>query len=287
MGGIKMAELLKGKEVTDKLNASLKERSEALREKGVTPVLAIVRLGERPDDMAYEKGALARAEKTGVAVKQFIFDADMTQEALLDEIDRINKDDSIHGVLMFRPLPSQIDDETVRNALDPGKDVDGITDGSMAGIYSGSDKGFPPCTAEACMEILHHYGIDVKGKNVAVIGRSQVIGKPVSMMLIKENATVTVCHTKTENMADICRKMDIIIAAAGHINTVTGDYLSPGQTVIDVAINFDDEGKMCGDVNFDEAEPVVDRITPVPGGVGAVTTSMLMKHVIQAAESRA
>ena len=282
-----MAELLKGKEVTDKLNASLKERSEALREKGVTPVLAIVRLGERPDDMAYEKGALARAEKTGVAVKQFIFDADMTQEALLDEIDRINKDDSIHGVLMFRPLPSQIDDETVRNALDPGKDVDGITDGSMAGIYSGSDKGFPPCTAEACMEILHHYGIDVKGKNVAVIGRSQVIGKPVSMMLIKENATVTVCHTKTENMADICRKMDIIIAAAGHINTVTGDYLSPGQTVIDVAINFDDEGKMCGDVNFDEAEPVVDRITPVPGGVGAVTTSMLMKHVIQAAESRA
>ena len=279
-----MAELLKGKEVTDKLNASLKERSEALREKGVTPVLAIVRLGERPDDMAYEKGALARAEKTGVAVKQFIFDADMTQEALLDEIDRINKDDSIHGVLMFRPLPSQIDDETVRNALDPGKDVDGITDGSMAGIYSGSDKGFPPCTAEACMEILHHYGIDVKGKNVAVIGRSQVIGKPVSMMLIKENATVTVCHTKTENMADICRKMDIIIAAAGHINTVTGDYLSPGQTVIDVAINFDDEGKMCGDVNFDEAEPVVDRITPVPGGVGAVTTSMLMKHVIQAAE---
>lgn len=282
-----MAELLKGKEVTDKLNASLKERSEALREKGVTPVLAIVRLGERPDDMAYEKGALARAEKTGVAVKQFIFDADMNQEALLNEIDRINKDDSIHGVLMFRPLPSQIDDETVRNALDPKKDVDGITDGSMAGIYSGSDKGFPPCTAEACMEILHHYNIDVKGKNVAVIGRSQVIGKPVSMMLIKENATVTVCHTKTENMADICRKMDIIIAAAGHINTVTGDFLSPGQTVIDVAINFDDEGNMRGDVNFDEAEPVVGCITPVPGGVGAVTTSMLMKHVIQAAEGSA
>ena len=282
-----MAELLKGKEVTDKLNVSLKERSEALREKGVTPVLAIVRLGERPDDMAYEKGALARAEKTGVAVKQFIFDADMNQEALLNEIDRINKDDSIHGVLMFRPLPSQIDDETVRNALDPKKDVDGITDGSMAGIYSGSDKGFPPCTAEACMEILHHYNIDVKGKNVAVIGRSQVIGKPVSMMLIKENATVTVCHTKTENMADICRKMDIIIAAAGHINTVTGDFLSPGQTVIDVAINFDDEGNMRGDVNFDEAEPVVGCITPVPGGVGAVTTSMLMKHVIQAAEGSA
>ena len=279
-----MANLLKGKEVVDKLNDELLARSEKLSAAGNAPTLGILRLGERPDDMAYERGALKRAEKTGVTVKQFIFDEGMSQDELIAEIEKINKDDSIHGLLMFRPLPSHIDDDAVRNVLAPEKDVDGITDGSMAGVYSGEDKGFPPCTAEACIEILDHYGIDVKGKNVAVIGRSQVIGKPVSMMLIKKNATVTVCHTKTENMASICKDKDVIIAAAGHKGTVTADFLSPGQTVIDVAINFDDEGNMCGDVDFAAAEPVVQAITPVPGGVGAVTTSMLMKHVIEAAE---
>ena len=279
-----MATLLKGKEVIDKLNEELLSRSDSLKEKGVTPTLGIVRLGERPDDMAYERGALKRAEKTGVSVKQFVFDADMTQDELIRQIDKINDDSEVHGVLMFRPLPSQIDDEAVRNELAPEKDVDGITDGSMAGVYSGSGQGYPPCTAEACIQILDHYGIDLKGKNVAVIGRSQVIGKPVTMMLIRKNATVTVCHTKTKDMAGICRNKDIIIAAAGHIGTVTEDFLSPGQVVIDVAINFDDEGKMCGDVDFDAAEPIIDAVTPVPGGVGTVTTSMLMKHVIEAAE---
>lgn len=281
-----MATLLKGKEVVDKLNEELAKRSEDLKTSGITPTLGIVRLGERPDDLAYERGALKRAEKTGVAVKQFIFEEDMSQDELLAEIDKINKDDEISGVLMFLPLPSQIDDEAVRNALAPEKDVDGITDGSMAGVYSGDDKGYPPCTAEACIQILDHYNIDLKGKNVAVIGRSQVIGKPVSMMLIKRNATVTICHTKTVDMADICKDKDIIIAAAGHIDTVTEDFLSPQQIVVDVAINFDDEGNMCGDVDFAAAEPVVDAITPVPGGVGTVTTSMLMKHVIEAAEKK-
>ena len=279
-----MAKILKGKEVIDSLDEELRERSKALEEGGVTPTLGIVRLGERPDDMAYERGALKRAENTGVSVQQFVFDQDMTQDELLDEIDKINNDDSIHGVLMFRPLPPQIDDETVRNALAPEKDVDGITDMSMAGVYAGSDTGFPPCTAEACIQILDYYDVDLKGKNVAVIGRSQVIGKPVAMMLIGKNATVTVCHTKTQDMADICQDKDIIIAAAGHQGTVTEDFLRPEQTVIDVAINFDDEGKMCGDVDFPAAENIVDAITPVPGGVGTVTTSMLMKHVIEAAE---
>jgi methylenetetrahydrofolate dehydrogenase (NADP+)/methenyltetrahydrofolate cyclohydrolase len=279
-----MAKILKGKEVIDSLNEELRERSKVLNEEGITPTLGIVRLGERPDDMAYERGALKRAENTGVNVQQFVFDKDMSQDDLLDEIDKINNDDSIHGVLMFRPLPPQIDDETVRNALAPEKDVDGITDMSMAGVYSGSDTGFPPCTAEACIQILDYYDVDLKGKNVAVIGRSQVIGKPVAMMLIGKNATVTVCHTKTEDMADICHNKDIIIAAAGHQGTVTEDFLSPDQTVIDVAINFDDEGNMCGDVDFPAAENIVDAITPVPGGVGTVTTSMLIKHVIEAAE---
>lgn len=281
-----MAIILKGKEVVDKLNDELLTRSGALKEKGITPTLGIIRLGEKPDDLAYERGAIKRAEKTGVAVKQFIFDADITQDELIAEIDKINKNPEISGVLMFRPLPGQIDDEAVRNELAPEKDVDGITDSSMAGVYSGDGNGYPPCTAEACIQILDHYGIDPRGKNVAVIGRSQVIGKPVSMMLMQKNATVTVCHTKTNDMAGICRDKDIIIAAAGHIGTVTEEFLSPGQIVIDVAINFDDDGNMCGDVEFDSAEPVVQAITPVPGGVGTVTTSMLMKHVIEAAEKR-
>jgi methylenetetrahydrofolate dehydrogenase (NADP+)/methenyltetrahydrofolate cyclohydrolase len=281
-----MAIILKGKEVVDKLNDELLTRSGALKEKGITPTLGIIRLGEKPDDLAYERGAIKRAEKTGVAVEQFIFDADITQDELIAEIDKINKNPEISGVLMFRPLPGQIDDDAVRNELAHEKDVDGITDSSMAGVYSGDGNGYPPCTAEACIQILDHYGIDPRGKNVAVIGRSQVIGKPVSMMLMQKNATVTVCHTKTNDMAGICRDKDIIIAAAGHIGTVTEEFLSPGQIVIDVAINFDDDGNMCGDVEFDSAEPVVQAITPVPGGVGTVTTSMLMKHVIEAAEKR-
>ena len=283
-----MADILKGKPVVDALNDELKNRSDALTAAGTAPTLAIVRLGERPDDMAYERGALKRAEKTGVAVKQFIFPADMTQDELLEQIDAINKDASIHGVLMFRPLPKHIDDEIVRNALAPEKDVDGITDISQAGVYAGVAKGFPPCTAEACIEILDYYGYDMTGKNVAVIGRSQVIGKPVAMMLIKKNSTVTVCHTRTKNTADICRDKDVIIAAAGHLGTVQNDFLSEGQVVIDVAINFTEDGKMCGDVaDFDAASEIVAAITPVPGGVGSVTTSMLMKHVIEAAERAA
>ena len=280
-----MAEILKGAEVTRSLNEDLARRTRMLREQGTEPVLGIVRLGERPDDLAYERGAMKRAEKVGVTVKQFVFPADMTQDALLEEIRKINRDDQIHGVLLFRPLPPQIDDEAVRNELAPEKDVDGITDISQAGVYAGTeDKGYPPCTAEACMEILRNYHIPLRGKNAAVIGRSQVIGKPVAMMLLRENATVTICHTKTVKMDEICRRADILIAAAGHIGTVTKEFLNPKQTVIDVAINFDEEGKMKGDVVFEDAEPVVHSITPGPGGVGTVTTSILMKHVVEAAE---
>jgi methylenetetrahydrofolate dehydrogenase (NADP+)/methenyltetrahydrofolate cyclohydrolase len=279
-----MAQLLTGKEVTQALNRDLLLRSERLKAAGISPTLGIIRLGERPDDLAYERGATKRAEKTGVTVRKFQFPEDMTQEALCAEIKKINADDSIHGVLLFRPLPKQMNDDAVRNTLAPEKDIDGITDVSMAGVYSGADLGFPPCTAEACMEILDYYQVDLKGKTAAVIGRSTVIGRPVAMMLMKRNATVTVCHTKTEHMAEVCRDKDIIIAAAGHVGTVTGAFVRPGQTVIDVAINFTKDGKMCGDTVFEEVAPVVASITPVPGGVGTVTTSMLMKHVIEAAE---
>ena len=288
-----MAKLLLGKEVTDALNANLQERTAALNAKGVTPTLAIVRCGENPSDLSYEKGATKRAEKVGVKIVNFVLPADVTKEALLDTIKKINADDSIHGVLMFRPLPKHLkaDQDEISNTLDPKKDMDCMTDLSNAGVFEGRDLGYAPCTPAACMEILDYYGIDCKGKNAVVIGRSLVVGKPAAMMLMGKNATVTVCHTKTVNTAEICRNADIIISAAGVLKSLTKDYVRPGQVVIDVSMNWDAEkvtakgvGGMSGDAVFEEVEPIVDAITPVPGGVGAVTTSVLMKHVVEAAE---
>ena len=289
-----MAKLLLGKEVTDALNANLQTRTAALLEKGVTPTLAIVRCGENPSDLSYEKGATKRAELVGVKVKNFVLPEDVSKETLLATIDEINADASIHGVLMFRPLPKHLkaDQNEICNRLDPKKDMDCMTHLSNAGVFEGlNDLGYAPCTPAACMEILDYYGIDCKGKNAVVIGRSLVVGKPAAMMLMGKNATVTVCHTKTVNTAEICRNADIIISAAGVLKSLTKDYVRPGQVVIDVSMNWDANkvtskgvGGMSGDAVFEEVEPIVEAITPVPGGVGAVTTSVLMKHVVEAAE---
>ncbi|HMM31916.1 MAG TPA: bifunctional 5,10-methylenetetrahydrofolate dehydrogenase/5,10-methenyltetrahydrofolate cyclohydrolase [Clostridia bacterium] len=278
-----MAKLLSGKEVAAALDAQLAARVEALKEKGVTPCLAIVRVGERGDDVAYENSAVKRCEKVGVRVEKFILPETATQEELLRVIDEVNQSQSISGCLLFRPLPKHMNDDVVRNALLPQKDVDGITNGSLAGVFAGVDKGFPPCTAQACMEILDFFGLDVSGKRAAVIGRSLVVGKPAAMMLVQKNATVTVCHTKTKDMPSVCREADILIVSAGRAGVIGKEYVRPGQIVIDVGINVDENGKLCGDVLFEEAEPVVEAITPVPGGVGAVTTSVLIKHVVDAA----
>lgn len=281
-----MAKLLPGKDVVQTLNESLACRAADLRGRGVIPCLAIVRVGERGDDIAYENGAEKRCEKVGVFVRKFWLPDTATQAELLYMIAEINRDDSIHGSLLFRPLPKQFDDEVVRNALLPEKDVDGVTDGSLAGVYAGTKQGFPPCTPAACMEILDYYGIEITGKRATVIGRSLVVGKPAAMMLIQRNATVTVCHTKTVNMPAICREAEILIVAAGRPGIIGKEYFSAGQTVIDVGINVNENGSLCGDVKFAEAEPIVDAITPVPGGVGTVTTSVLVKHVIEAAERK-
>ena len=279
-----MATKLSGSAVAAALSESLIQRTNALKDKGVTPTLAIVRVGEREDDLSYERGAMKRCEKIGVAVKNFVLDAQASQDELLAVIDQVNKDAGIHGCLIFRPLPKHIDDETIRAALSPAKDVDGITDGSLVGVFAGTKQGFPPCTAQACMEILAHYGYDLKGKRVTVVGRSLVVGKPVSMMLLKQNATVTMCHTRTADMPGECRKAEILVVAAGKAGVVDETYVAPGQVVIDVGINVNAEGKLCGDVAYDKVEPVVDAITPVPGGVGSVTTSVLAGHVVEAAE---
>ena len=288
-----MAKQLLGKEVNEALVAALQTRTAALKEKGITPTLGIIRLGENPSDLSYEKGATKRAEEVGVAIKNYILPEETTKEELLAVIDGINADDSVHGVLMFRPLPKHLknDQDEICNRLAPCKDVDSMTHMSNAGVFEGQDLGYAPCTPAACMEILDHYGIDCKGKNAVVIGRSLVVGKPAAMMLMGKNATVTVCHTRTVNTAEICRNADIIISAAGVLGSLTKDFVREGQIVIDVSMNWNPEkitskgkGGMSGDCVFDEVEPIVGAITPVPGGVGAVTTSVLMKHVVEAAE---
>jgi len=279
-----MAQLLKGAEVISALNDRIKSDVAALALRGTTPTLAILRVGEKPDDLAYERGAMKRAETVGVNVRQIVLPETVSQEELLAEIAKINADASVHGCLMLRPLPKHIDDQRAREALLPEKDIDGITDGSLAGVFTGTKRGFPPCTAQACMEILNHYGIDPAGKSAVVIGRSLVIGKPVAMMLLQKHATVTICHTKTVDMPSVTKRAEILIVAAGRAGVVGAEYVAEGQIVFDVGINFNAEGKMVGDADFSAVEHIVGAITPVPGGVGTVTTSVLMAHVVEAAK---
>ena len=290
-----MAKLLLGKEVNEALVADLQSRTAALREKGVAPTLGIIRVGARPDDLSYEKGAIKKAELVGIEVKVIELPEDADRDAVLSAVDQVNADSTILGVLMFQPFPAHLRpyQREICNRLDPRKDMDCLTDLSSAGVYQGrSDLGYAPCTPAACMEILDYYGIDCKGKNAVVIGRSLVVGKPAGMMLMGKNATVTTCHTRTVNTAEICRNADIIVSAAGVLNSLTADFVRPGQIVIDVSINWDANkpnargtlGAIAGDAKFDEVEPIVEAITPVPGGVGSVTTSVLMKHVVEAAE---
>lgn len=280
-----MTDILKGAPVAKKLNEEMKNDVESLKAKGVTPTLAILRVGEREDDLSYERGAMKRAAEVGVEVKNVVLPADVAEDEFFKTLEGLNNDNNVHGILMFRPLPKHIDGEKARKMLKAEKDIDGCTDGSLAGVFTNTNIGFPPCTAEAAMKILEFYDIDPKGKNVTVIGRSLVIGRPVAMMLMHKNATVTVCHTRTIDVPSITRKAEIVIAASGQMESVNKDYLSEGQIVIDVGIGWNEaKGKLCGDVLFEEADGLVDKITPVPGGVGSVTTSVLISHVVEAAK---
>lgn len=278
-----MTVLMKGAEVVSAMKERLLKDVEALNAKGITPGLAIVRLGARPDDLSYEKGAVKRCEGLGIKCRVFEYPETFTQEELIGEIKKINGDGSIHGILLFRPLPRQIDENAIKYVISPDKDIDCLNPVNVAKVFEGDETGFAPCTPEAVMEMLEHYNIDVKGKKVAVIGRSLVVGKPLSMLLLKKHATVTICHTKTHNLEETCKEAEILIAAAGKAKMVTDAFVSEGQVVIDVGINLDESGNLCGDVDFDKVEKQAAHITPVPGGVGTVTTSVLAKHVIQAA----
>lgn len=284
-----MTQMLTGKEVVAAMRDDLTARVETLKEHGITPTLAIVRVGERPDDLSYERTAVKRAEGLGIAVRTFALPADASQAALEAVIDEVNADDALHGCLLFRPLPAGIDERAVCDRLAPDKDIDGISSASLAGVFADTGEGFPPATAQACLEMLDFYGIPLEGKSVVVLGRSLVIGRPVACMMLARHATVTLAHSRTADAAAHTREADIVVCATGRARAYGPEYFSPGQVVLDVGINFAD-GELCGDVDFAAVEPVLGdggAITPVPGGLGSVTTSVTMAHVVAAAERAA
>ena len=277
-------EILKGLPVANAINEKLIEEVKNL--KGPLPRLAIIRVGERPDDCSYERGAVKKMEKVGFRCSTFAFPGDIDNDTFQAEFDKINNDDDIDGILLLRPLPKHLDERSVEERIDPRKDLDGISPMNLAKVFAGDETGYGPCTAEAVIEMLDFAGIDPKGRRATVVGRSLVIGKPVAMMLMKRNATVTVCHTKTADMAGTCKNAEILVAAAGCAKMINKDFVAQDAVVIDVGINVDENGNLCGDVDFQDIEGRAAIATPVPGGVGSVTTSVLAKHLLKAAKAR-
>jgi len=275
---------LRGAPVAAAITEDCEQKTQHLIAAGVTPMLAIVRVGAREDDLSYERGILKRFASAEAAAQVTELPADVTQEALEATIRELNANPAIHGILLFRPLPKHLSEERIKDILSPIKDIDCMTHRNAAAVFEGDAAGHPPCTPSAVMEILDFYNIELSGKRVAIVGRSLVVGKPLSMMLTGRNATVTLCHTRTVDLPGECRRADIVVVCAGRANMVNADYLSPGQTVIDVGINMVGD-KLCGDVDYDSAKDIVAALTPVPGGVGAVTTAVLLKHVVANAAS--
>ena len=278
-----MANVIPGKDVA----AKMRERMHANIDKlGVTPTLATIRVGEDYGSIMYEKGVMSQADKAGVAVKKYIFPAEISQEDLEKEFLAINEDKAIHGILLFRPLPEHLNVERFYQLIDPEKDMDCMSPGNWAKLAMGDPDGYYPCTAEAVVQIIDYLGLDVQGKNVVIVNHSLVVGRPLGYMLIARNATVQWCHVFTDNTIRHCDNVDILISAVGKHGIITKEHVAkanPNCTVIDVAITKDKDGNTCGDVLFDEVEPLVGNITPVPGGVGSVTSVVMMEHVVRAA----
>lgn len=252
-----------------------------LAQAGIMPKLAVFRVGSREDDIAYERSIIKRFSVAGAAVEVMALSEDATQEELEAAVRRAADDESVHGILVFSPLPKKFNAGRIRMLIPTEKDVDGMTDASLAGVFRGDKSAFAPCTAQAVVEILRYYGMEnLAGKRVTVVGRSTVVGKPLAMLLLGMNATVTVCHTKTADTAAECRRADVVIACAGQARLVTDEYMSAGQIIIDVGINADGDG-ICGDVDYAAAQSIVAAATPVPGGVGAVTTAVLLSHTVR------
>lgn len=280
-----MGILIKGKPVADKITENIKIDVENLKQKGIEPKLQIIRVGQREDDIAYERGALKRMAKCGIIVDVKTLPIDISLDDFVEEVKKSNEDKSVHGILIFRPLPKQLDENVIKYVIDPNKDIDCFNPVNVAKVTEGDKTGFAPCTPSAVMEILDFYEVDLKGKNAVVLGRSMVVGKPQALLLLQKNATVTICHSKTKNIDNIASNADVLVAAIGKAKMVTKDFVGKDSIVIDVGINVDNKGKLCGDVNTDECLDIVNMITPVPSGVGSVTTSVLAKHTVKACKN--
>lgn len=274
---------LRGKKVSDGIKEYVSKELETL---SFVPKLAIVRVGENPDDMSYERGATKKLKSFGLDVASYVFPQDISDEDFKKAFKDINEDDEVTGILLLRPLPRTINEKDIENMIDPKKDLDGISPINIAKVFAGDTTGFSPCTAEAVIEVLKAYDIELTGKRVTVVGRSMVVGKPVSMLLLKENATVTMTHTRTVDLKKTCSDAEIVIAAAGRAKILNSDYCGQDAVMIDVGINVDENGKLCGDVDYATLDGKASAATPVPGGVGTVTTAVLAKHLIQAAKMR-
>lgn len=274
---------LRGKKVSDGIKEYVSKELETL---SFVPKLAIVRVGENPDDMSYERGATKKLKSFGLDVASYVFPQDISDEDFKNAFKDINEDEEVTGILLLRPLPRTINEKDIENTIDPKKDLDGISPINIAKVFAGDTTGFSPCTAEAVIEVLKAYDIELTGKRVTVVGRSMIVGKPVSMLLLKENATVTMTHTRTVDLKKTCSDAEIVIAAAGRAKMLNSDYCGQDAVMIDVGINVDENGKLCGDVDYATLDGKASAATPVPGGVGTVTTAVLAKHLIQAAKMR-
>ena len=279
---ITKGQIIKGKPVADQISENLiKEVNELIKE-GINPKLAILRVGANGSDLAYERGALKRCESIGIQTQVVELPEDVTQEEYIKTLKGLNEDKNVNGILCSRPLPKQLDEEAIKYIISPEKDVDSFSPINSAKVMEGDKTGFPPCTPTAVVEILKHYGVELSGSKVAVLGRSMVVGKPAAMLLLNENATVTICHSRTKDLAKVTSEADVLVAAVGRARMVKEDFVKEGAVVIDVGINVDAEGNLCGDVDTNAVLDKVSMITPVPAGVGSVTTSILAKHVVKA-----
>lgn len=281
-----MAKVMKGMEVANAKKDEMIKRVEALKGEGVLPCLGIIRVGEKPEDMAYERGAIKRLYSVGVEVKVKELPEGVTQIDLESALKELNKDTKVHGILIFQPLPKHLNIDKLKSIINPSKDVDALSDNNLGKVLRGDTSGFAPCTAEGVLWMLDYNEIDMTGMDVTVVGRSNVVGKPLSLLLTKRNATVTLCHTKTKNLKEKTKTADIVVACAGSAGMIKADMVGEGAVIVDVGINVNDEGKLCGDVAFDEVEKIAGYISPVPGGAGSITSSVLADHVIKAAEQK-
>lgn len=277
-----MGTLIKGKPVANKIKEDIKAEVKELRAKGVIPKLSIIRVGADPGDISYERGALKVMSELDIDVQVNALPENITQEEFIDFLKKVNSDASVHGILVFRPLPKQLSENVIKYVIDANKDVDCFSPLNVAKVFEGDESGFPPCTPAAVMEMLKYYNVELKGKRAVVIGRSMIVGKPVSMMLLKEHATVTICHSRTQNLPQVASEADVLVVGIGRAKMVNSEYVKDGAVVIDVGINVDADGKLCGDADTEDCVRKASLITPVPGGVGSVTTSVLAKQVIKA-----